>query len=444
MVYVSSELLHYVILPLMSAQLFLMVSLYFTFVGRHVLNGIKLFNCFIAVYIVYLVGHVIQMFSEAPLTYLILYFRISLFLIVGLPSLTLFLFVQCGVELRKLWYVLPYCFGGVMSIIYIVCSDALHLNMIFDSSYKQLFPSTIFGANHIDAEMMALIILSLLPVSFLLYHELRTEKRKTCLSFLIGALLVSVLYIVGLYYRVYWLYYIGSMLTGIYWVWVVYFDVKLTKTQAQQLKEKLQLFARKDESDFQPVLNKLFSTIENDSLGNLKRYKFKIREILDQLTNALIEAGGDEEGLLERNLTKIEIILKSEDANTIRELATKETIDLTNMISQLPVKRSEKIISQTKAFIEHNFQDNIEVADLAVATNVSQSYLMRCFKKDTGQTIKQYLTQCRIEKAKTLLEELSVSDTAFAVGYNDSNYFGNVFKRLTGIGPQQYKKENFS
>lgn len=440
---IPEEITQYVILPLMAAQLFLVVSLYFTFVGRHVLNQVGFFNCFVATYVLYMVGQAAQMYSDTALSYSILFFRVTLFLTICLPSLCMFLFSQCGVKLSRAWLVFPYVFGFLLSLVYVICADARHEQLMFDASYVQLLPFTMIRANHIDAEMTGLVVLSLLPTSFLLYRELTGERRSICLAFLIGAVMITSLYITGLYHQVYWLYYFGAIFTALYWSRAVYRDVKSTKSQAQYLKEQLQLSLKRDETTSNITLNNLLQQIERDSSVDLKRYKLKVREILDVLTDTTIEAGGDADALIDRNLNKVKSIIDSDDVNAIRDIAKKETIELTNMISDLPAKRSERIIFQTKLFIENNYHEDIEVASLAEAAGVSQSYLMRCFKEYTGQTIKQYLNQYRIEKAKERLADLTVSDTAFSVGFNDSNYFGAVFKKLTGIGPQQYKKETY-
>ena len=72
--------------------------------------------------------------------------------------------------------------------------------------------------------------------------------------------------------------------------------------------------------------------------------------------------------------------------------------------------------------------------------NVSRSFLMSAFKQSEGMTVNQYLTQLRIERAKLLLATKSVTETAFEVGYNNSNYFSTVFKKATDTTPTQYQE----
>lgn len=79
-----------------------------------------------------------------------------------------------------------------------------------------------------------------------------------------------------------------------------------------------------------------------------------------------------------------------------------------------------------------------EISDYA---SLSASYACTIFKNETGQTLNQYLTELRLEKAKELLTDPrnNVADVATLVGYNDSNYFGKAFKKYTGVSPSEYR-----
>ena len=65
------------------------------------------------------------------------------------------------------------------------------------------------------------------------------------------------------------------------------------------------------------------------------------------------------------------------------------------------------------------------------------------FNKYYGKSIRQCLTELRIEDAKTLLEntKLSVTEISYSVGFADSNYFSNIFKKSVGLSPLAYRKK---
>jgi len=73
--------------------------------------------------------------------------------------------------------------------------------------------------------------------------------------------------------------------------------------------------------------------------------------------------------------------------------------------------------------------------------NVSAAYFSTVFKRETGKTFVQYLTDLRMEKAVKLL--LSTNEKTYMiarkVGYADPNYFSYVFKKQFGMSPSKYK-----
>nr|WP_283246413.1 helix-turn-helix transcriptional regulator [Paenibacillus sp. Marseille-Q4541] len=79
---------------------------------------------------------------------------------------------------------------------------------------------------------------------------------------------------------------------------------------------------------------------------------------------------------------------------------------------------------------------------IAQAISLSMYELSRLFKQETGQSIIDYINFQRIKAAVQLLENhnLSITDIAQMVGYNDVNYFIKVFKKMNGITPKQFRK----
>ncbi|MCY1251201.1 HTH-type transcriptional activator Btr [compost metagenome] len=72
---------------------------------------------------------------------------------------------------------------------------------------------------------------------------------------------------------------------------------------------------------------------------------------------------------------------------------------------------------------------------------MSESNFSRLFKKQTGVSFVEYLTQLRMEKAKELLlrPDEKVYEIALAVGYQDSRYFSQIFRKYTGDTPSEYR-----
>lgn len=104
-----------------------------------------------------------------------------------------------------------------------------------------------------------------------------------------------------------------------------------------------------------------------------------------------------------------------------------------------PKSFAERIVH----YLEMNHAKKISSRDVCEHFSCSRSYMSREFNKYTGKTMKEYLTELRIKDALVLLESssLSISEIAYSVGFNDSNYFSSIFKAHIGVSPQAYRKK---
>ena len=104
-------------------------------------------------------------------------------------------------------------------------------------------------------------------------------------------------------------------------------------------------------------------------------------------------------------------------------------------------KRLERI-STILRFIANNYSAKLTTRSLAEHFYLDESYFCNFFKAETGQTVLQYLNAFRVEKAAVLLQntELSVTEVACRVGFDDPNYFARVFRRHMGGSARDFQK----
>ncbi len=97
-------------------------------------------------------------------------------------------------------------------------------------------------------------------------------------------------------------------------------------------------------------------------------------------------------------------------------------------------------------FIHKNYASDIKINELAAMEGLSETHYRACFKKLTGISPSEYITERRIEGASKLLEStsMSISDIAMANGYSDIYYFIRVFKKQTGTTPAKYRKASLA
>lgn len=100
------------------------------------------------------------------------------------------------------------------------------------------------------------------------------------------------------------------------------------------------------------------------------------------------------------------------------------------------------IIEQVLAHLDTHYQEELSRSDLANIVFISPDYLSRLFKKETGKSLAQYITQKRIDAAADLLlsTHLPVNSIAMQVGFSSFAYFSKVFKDMHGVTPVEYRK----
>jgi transcriptional regulator GlxA family with amidase domain len=98
-------------------------------------------------------------------------------------------------------------------------------------------------------------------------------------------------------------------------------------------------------------------------------------------------------------------------------------------------------IKQAQEHIESNFQEKITVDELADKYNIGRRTFERRFKKATHNSVVEYMQRVKIEAAKKQLEvgRSSVNEVMYDVGYTDIKAFRDVFKKITGMSPIDYR-----
>lgn len=91
--------------------------------------------------------------------------------------------------------------------------------------------------------------------------------------------------------------------------------------------------------------------------------------------------------------------------------------------------------------LENDYSKNWHLDELVEVAHMSRSNLMQIFRKATGQSPIEYLLRLRLQKATELLRnsDLSITEVAFRVGFNDGNYFTRQFSQVYQQSPRTYR-----
>ncbi|MFW5498215.1 MULTISPECIES: AraC family transcriptional regulator [unclassified Maridesulfovibrio] len=103
----------------------------------------------------------------------------------------------------------------------------------------------------------------------------------------------------------------------------------------------------------------------------------------------------------------------------------------------------QEALSRVKGFIDKNFKDKITLNDLAETACLSQFHLQKLFVKKFGLSPQEHLTSCRIYEAKARIQSgETLIEAALNSGFSDQSHFSRHFKKVIGLSPGRFVREN--
>lgn len=117
----------------------------------------------------------------------------------------------------------------------------------------------------------------------------------------------------------------------------------------------------------------------------------------------------------------------------------KELLDYSNKL--IFRSKGNSLILEVCQYIVDHVEAEISMDDISKVLFLSKNYIGDTFKKETGITVKNYITMVKMERAKYLIakEDLKSYEIADRLGYNQVEYFGKVFKKYIGLTPLELK-----
>jgi len=109
--------------------------------------------------------------------------------------------------------------------------------------------------------------------------------------------------------------------------------------------------------------------------------------------------------------------------------------------SPSPDGRALLRIGEALSYLERNIHCEVNLDELASIAHMSKRSFLRVFQSATGSSPLAWALQQRVHRACHLLRnsEKRITEIAFDVGFNDSNYFTRQFTKLTGLSPRSYR-----
>lgn len=142
-----------------------------------------------------------------------------------------------------------------------------------------------------------------------------------------------------------------------------------------------------------------------------------------------------------------ELIQRLHDMGTLSEMINEVKATFEKKVNENRYSQSKEdvqtIVEKAQKYIENHYHKDLSIEEIAEVVDLSISHFCMIFKQVSGYTFLEYLTKCRMDKAKYILKNTSVKVYQIAplVGYQDPKYFTQVFKKATGKTPSEFREE---
>lgn len=137
-------------------------------------------------------------------------------------------------------------------------------------------------------------------------------------------------------------------------------------------------------------------------------------------------------------LQEIHLLNKHEQ---FRPLAEKMNITFQLLIQNKQKRFDSKVVNDCIDYIQQNIYEKITNADLAEYTGYNRSYLSTVFYEKTGQTIRSFIQEMKIEESKYLLQhtDMTLQDITSKLNFSNQSYFSKLFKDQSHMTPKEFR-----
>ena len=201
----------------------------------------------------------------------------------------------------------------------------------------------------------------------------------------------------------------------------------------------------RDRNHAKRLLQKILKLIELESGTRFSYFKLRTLQVMTNANRAAFAAGAPVDLLDAHSHHLVERIDQAHQAAKLKQIALTTLAQAIDLIPDGNAYR-ESIVQDAITYIRENFAQTLSRNDLANRLQCSPAHFSRVFAKTTGYTFKDFLLQCRLEKAKELLRHsrLQIAEIALAVGYEDQFQFSKTFRKRIGASPSQFRESRIN
>lgn len=158
-------------------------------------------------------------------------------------------------------------------------------------------------------------------------------------------------------------------------------------------------------------------------------------------SRAAIEGGLNPEVAYSLSDYYFQAIESAESINAAYQYGSDSYRDYIYRVYQQKQENYSREIADCMAYIQMNLKSKISLETVAATQGFNKNYLATRFKKETGCTIGDYITQAKIDCSKNMLDHttLSISEIGHQLCFSSESHFSSVFRKITGMTPTEYK-----
>ncbi|MDD4689992.1 MAG: AraC family transcriptional regulator, partial [Eubacteriales bacterium] len=218
---------------------------------------------------------------------------------------------------------------------------------------------------------------------------------------------------------------------------------KITKNTYPIDTENQLLMAVSDgnKAEAKKLLNDMCGHIFVSAGGDLEIVKARVLELIVVLSRGAISGGAVDSKIFDMNFNFINKITHFDNTEELVFWFWEVFGEYMDSISTLGDIRHRDAIEKAVDYINDNLDDKLTLERVAEHVYLSTTYFSRVFNQEMGQSFNGYLNKVRIDKAKALLlhGDKTLADISATVGFIDQSYFTKVFKKYTGMTPNEFK-----
>ncbi len=177
---------------------------------------------------------------------------------------------------------------------------------------------------------------------------------------------------------------------------------------------------------------------------SLQKYRLLLMELVTEIFRFIGNNQINGDAIFGQDSDIYNQVLQLESTQALRDWLEKNCMKMHRQVLHERQDTTKFFVTKAIAYVKEHYGDqDLSIETICSYLSVSAAYFSTVFKKETGKTFINYLTDYRMDKALELLMEKGEKTYIIAekVGYSDPNYFSYVFKKQFGMSPSKYKAD---